>query len=320
MDLSSKTKRQPEDAMYKKILLPLDGSPLSESALPYARFLATALHVPVELLHAIDPDIIALCGSPRYVSSEQSLAESLTDRNLRYLAKVESLFPEPARVSCSVAVSRAEELILAKARTEPSTLIVMATHGYSGIRRWLLGSIAEKVLHGATNPLLLIRATEEDRKREVVSLKTIIVPLDGSPLAEMAIPYAVELASTLDLDITLVRALALPAPISMAEDQAENGQEVGDLMGKEAQDYLNEKAERLRAQGVKKISTAAVAGPAAETIITLTEEKPQSLVVMCTHGKSGVRGWILGSVTERVTRHANEPVLVIRASSEQGAP
>jgi nucleotide-binding universal stress UspA family protein len=305
--------------MYEKILLPLDGSPLSEIALPYARFLATALHVPVELLHAIDPDIITVCSNPRYVSYEKSLEESLKDRNLQYLTKVESLFPEPARVSSSVEVSRAEELILAKARTEPDTLIVMATHGHSGIKRWLLGSIAEKVLHGATNPLLLIRATEKGRKREVVSLKTIIVPLDGSPLAEMAIPYAVELASRLDLAITLVRAFSLPMPMSMAEEQVENGQEVGDLMGKEAQDYLDEKAEQLRAQGMKKIATVAVAGPAAETIITLAKEKPKSLVVMCTHGKSGVRGWILGSVTERVTRHANEPVLVIRASSEQMA-
>src|SRR5262249_49054255 len=152
---SDKTKRRSENAMYEKILLPLDGSPLSESALPYARCLATALHVPVELLHAIDPDIIAVCGNPRYVSSEQPLEENLKARHLRYLTKMESFFPEPAKVSCSVEVSNAEELILAKARTEPGTLIVMATHGRSGIKRWLLGSIAEKVLHGATNPLLL---------------------------------------------------------------------------------------------------------------------------------------------------------------------
>jgi nucleotide-binding universal stress UspA family protein len=305
--------------MYEKILLPLDGSPLSESALPYARFLATALHVPVELLHAIDPDIIAVHGHPRYVDDEKPLEEGLKDQNLQYLTKVEGLFPEPAMVSCSVEVAGAEELILAKAQTEPGTLIVMATHGHSGMKRWLLGSIAEKVLQGATNPLLLIRATEEDTKREAVSLQTLIVPLDGSPLAEMAIPCAVELANKLDLDITLVRAFSLPAPIALAEDQAENGQEVGVQMGKEAQDYLDETAGQLRAQGVKKIATAAVDGPAAETIITLAREKPNSLVVMCTHGRSGVRRWVLGSVTERVARHANAPVLVIRAPSAQVA-
>ena len=305
--------------MYEKILLPLDGSPLSESALPYARFLATALQVPVELLHAIDPDIIAVHGHPRYVDDEKPLEEGLKDRSLRYLTKVESLFPEPARVSCSVELARAEELILAKAHTEPGTLIVMATHGHSGMKRWLLGSIAEKVLHGVTNHLLLIRATEEGTTREEVSLQTVIVPLDGSPLAETAIPYAVELASKLGLDLTLVRAFSRPASMATAEDREEREQAGGDPIGKEAQDYLDETAERLYAQGVKKISTAAVDGPAAETIITLAREKPNSLVVMCTHGKSGIRRWILGSVTERVTRHANEPVLVIRAPGAQAA-
>lgn len=303
--------------MYEKILLPLDGSTLSECALPYARFLATALHVPVELLHAIDADIIAVCGNPRYVNDEKSLEERLKERNLRYLTKVESLFPEPSKVSCSVEVSKAEELILARAQTEPDTLIVMATHGYSGIKRWLLGSVAEKVLHGATNHLLLIRATEEGMKSEVVSLQTLIVPLDGSPLAEIAIPYAVELASRLDLAITLIRAFSLQASTSMTEEQAESIQEVGDQIGKEAQDYLDEKAEHLRAQGVKKLSKVVVEGPAAESIITLAREKPNSWVVMGTHGRSGVSRWVLGSITERVTRHANDPVLVIRASSAQ---
>lgn len=305
--------------MYEKILLPLDGSPLSESALPYARCLATALDVPVELLHAIDPDIIAVCGNPRYVSSEQPLEESLKDRHLRYLTKMGSLFPEPARVSCSVEVSKAEELILAKARTEPGTLIVMATHGRSGIKRWLLGSIAEKVLHGATNPLLLIRATRAGRKREAVSLQTLIVPLDGSPLAEMAIPNAVELARTLDLELTLVRAFT-PPPLSLAEGRAENGQAVGEQVGQAAEAYLDESAAQVRAQGVKQVARAAVEGPAAETILRLAREKPHSLVVMCTHGQSGVRGWLLGSVTARVARHATVPVLVVRAGSAPGAP
>ena len=185
--------------MYKKILLPLDGSMLSESALPYVRFLATALQLPVELLHAIDPDLVAVLGNPRYVEREPSLEEIVKDKKLRYLTKVEHLFPAPLRVSCTVELGSAEELILAKARTAQNTLIVMATHGHSGLKRWLLGSIAEKVLQGATNPLLLIRATEEGRKSEMASLQTLIVPLDGSPLAERALPYTVELLSLIHI-------------------------------------------------------------------------------------------------------------------------
>jgi nucleotide-binding universal stress UspA family protein len=287
--------------------------------LPYARLLATALQVPVELLHAIDPDIIAVLGHPRYVEREPSLEAIVKERQLRYLTKVESLFPEPLRVSGAVELGSAEELILAKARTVPNTLVVMATHGHSGLKRWLLGSIAEKVLRGATTPLLLIRATEEGSKSEVVALQTLIVPLDGSPLAESALPYAVELARTLDLAVVLVRAFSLPMSGYLAEEQAETGHAGGDRMGKEAQAYLDEKTEQLRAQGVKKIATAAVDGPAADTIINLAREKPNSLVVMCTHGRSGVRKWMLGSVTERIAHHSHAPLLIIQAASDHAA-
>jgi len=302
--------------MYEKILLPLDGSTLSESALPYARLLATALQVPVELLQAMDPDLLAVLGHPRYVEREPSLEAIVKERQLRYLTTVERRFPAPVRVSGVVEVGSAEELILAKARTAPNTLIVMATHGHSGLKRWLLGSIAEKVLRGATTPLLLIRATAEGSKSEAVALQTLIVPLDGSPLAERALPYAVMLARTLELVVVLVRAFSLPMSGYLAEEQAEKGHARGDRMGKEAQEYLDEKTEQLRAQGVKKIATAAVAGPAADTILNVARENPNSLVVMCTHGRSGVRRWVLGSVTERIAHHSHEPLLIIQAASD----
>jgi len=297
--------------MYEKILLPLDGSTLSESAWPYAQFLARVLQRSVELLHAIDPDIITVRGHPRYVNAEPSLEESLKERQRQYLAHIERLCPDPALVSCTVEVARAEELILARARTEPGTLIVMATHGHSGLKRWLLGSIAEKVLQGATTPLLLIRASEEDGKNEGVSLHTLIVPLDGSSLAERALPYAVELARTLGLELTLMRAFSLPTPIPLADDQAETVQAGQDQMGDEARAYLAEKVEQVRSQGVQEITTVAVEGQAAESILTVAREKPHCWVVMGTHGRSGVRRWVLGSVTERVTRHATTPVLII---------
>jgi nucleotide-binding universal stress UspA family protein len=242
----------------------------------------------------------------------------LKERQRQYLAHIERLYPEPARVRCAVEVARAEELILARAQTEPGTLIVMATHGHSGLKRWLLGSIAEKVLQGATTPLLLIRASEEGGKNEGVSLHTLIVPLDGSSLAERALPYAVELARTLGLELTLVRAFSLPTPIPLAEDQAETVQAVREQIGHEARAYLAEKAEQVRRQGVQvrrqgvqEITTVADEGPAAESILTVARDKPHSWVVMCTHGRSGVRRWVLGSVTERVTRHVTTPVLII---------
>ena len=83
---------------------------------------------------------------------------------------------------------KAEELIIDKAAADKDTLIVMATHGRSGIQRWLLGSVADKVLHGSTNHLFLIRATEQGKTDGEAALKKVIVPLDGSPLAEKILP------------------------------------------------------------------------------------------------------------------------------------
>jgi nucleotide-binding universal stress UspA family protein len=130
-------------------------------------------------------------------------------------------------------------------------------------------------------------------------------------LAERALPYAVELAKTLTLELMLVRSFSLPTPITLAEDQAETIQAVRDQMGNEVRAYLAEKVEQVRRQGVQEISMVAIEGPAAESILTVAREKPHSWVVMCTHGRSGVRRWVLGSVTERVTHHATTPVLII---------
>ena len=83
--------------------------------------------------------------------------------------------------------------MIEKAAADKNTLIVMATHGRSGIQRWLLGSVADKVLHGATNHLFLVRASDQGKTDGEAALKTVIVPLDGSPLAEQVLPYVVEL-------------------------------------------------------------------------------------------------------------------------------
>src|SRR6185369_6837302 len=101
---------------------------------------------------------------------------------------------------------RAEEVIIEHGIADPSTLITMATHGRSGFNRFLLGSVAEKVLRGTANPLLMVRATEEAKAKGEVGFKTMIVPLDGSELAESVLPTVANLAKTLGLAVTLFRA------------------------------------------------------------------------------------------------------------------
>lgn len=301
--------------MYTTILVPLDGSPTAEAVLPYARFFAKALRLPVELLHAIDPDIVAIYSNPRYVRSEKSFEASLMDRNLGYLKKLENIFSEPSTVSCSVEVGTPEDVIITRAGAHPDTLIAMATHGHSGVQRWLLGNVAEKVLQTATNHLLLVRGTEETKTIET-PLKTVIVPLDGSPLAEQVLPHVSGIAGQMDLEVVLIRVYAIPMTYFTAPDYYIPIDRVLEAVKKEVEQYLDGKVEELRREGLKRVSSTSVEGDSAEQIIEVAKRTPHNFIAMCTHGRSGIGRLVLGSVTSRVVRHSGNPVLVIRVPGE----
>ena len=196
--------------------------------------------------------------------------------------------------------------------------------GYSGAQRWLLGSVAEKVLHGATNHLLLVRPAGGDISGEA-RLNTVLVPLDGSELAEEVLPTVTDLSACLKLEVVLVHVLVrvyfgppdafLPV---FGEQYSEPKMSSGHRLGSEASQYLSEKVEQLRAKGLPNVSSVLIEGGAegaAAAIIDLARKSSDNLVIMSTHGRSGIGRWLLGSVTERVVRHSGNPVLVIRPQS-----
>ena len=147
--------------MYTRLLIPLDGSKTAETALPYARFLAGRLRLPVELLHVIDVAELGRRIPPDKAEFLNDILANAIRRTDDYLKSLAATFRD-IPVNCTVEKGAATaELIIDKAAADPGTLIDMATHGYSGIKRWLLGSVSEKVLRGARNPVLLVRATEQ---------------------------------------------------------------------------------------------------------------------------------------------------------------
>ncbi|MBI4522240.1 MAG: universal stress protein [Deltaproteobacteria bacterium] len=300
--------------MYKRILLPVDGSRLSEGILPYARSLARTLDIPVELFYVIDPETIMPSLVAKYGRYDNVLTAEREDRR-DYLRKLATSFLASVAVDCSVDVGKPAEAIIDKAGASSDTVIAMATHGHSGINRWLLGSVAGKVLHAAANDMLLVRPTEETRNAEAALPNRILVPLDGSRLAESAIPHAVELARKLNVELALVRVYGLPTP-GYPEGYVPDLGPLWEQVRKESQDYLEEKAGQLRKEGLERVSSVVLEGNAAEKIIDLAEERPQNLIVMCTHGRTGVVRWLLGSVTDRVVRHSATPILVIRATTK----
>ena len=300
--------------MYRRLLVPLDGSRTAAAVLPYARTIAKTLKLPVELLSVVDIGALAAHvshGGARYF--ETIIAESVRISE-QYLKRIANTFPDH-EVKCTVEKGKAEDVIIEKAGSD-ATLTAMATHGRSGFNRLLLGSVAEEVLRGSTNPLLLIRPSEEAHSEGEAILRKVIVPLDGSEEAESVLPAAVELAKTLELEVLLLRAYPRFNTYAGADDyNAVNYEVIRGALSDEAQSYLESKVGELKRKGVEKVSFAIPEGSSAGEIVALSGRTPNNLIAMCTHGRSGVKRWVLGSVTEKVVRLSRDPVLIVRGGS-----
>jgi nucleotide-binding universal stress UspA family protein len=297
------------------MLIPLDGSKTAENVLPYGRILARTFQIPVELMEVLD-----IAGMASHVAAEKArrLDTVVTEgerSSEQYLKKIANSF-SGVNVRCTVERGRPEDVIVEKAAADKTTLIAMATHGRSGMSRWLLGSIAEKVLRATTNPLLLVRANEEALTEGEAVLRSIIVPLDGSELAESVLPTAVKLARLLNVGMVLFRAYELPASAYYGrENYLPNYEELKNRVKEQAQDYLDKRIEAIKAEGVQRVSSVLIEGSGPNEIIDYARKTPNALITMCTHGRSGVKRWVLGSVTEKVVRHSGDPVLVMRGGA-----
>ena len=314
--------------MYNRILVPLDGSKLAQQALPYARAWASAKSAKVELLEVIAPleefakpevdDYAAVgagtLGDPWPVPHEWSLiAEHFRNKAWLQLADSAAMLGEGVEVSSKVLEGDAAEAIITEADRWPETLIAMATHGRSGIGRWLLGSVTDKVVRHGNHPTLVIRARDDAEGSPAATIGEVILPLDGSATAEAAIPHAVEMAKVLGVGVSLVRAVS-PMPHTHAfVDYLPDGYQptIGKALD-DAEGYLESRANGIREQGVANVRAYAMLGGAGSIITDAARRSGDALVVMATHGRSGVGRWALGSVTDRVVRHSRGPVLVVR--------
>ncbi|HLO34423.1 MAG TPA: universal stress protein [Anaerolineales bacterium] len=296
--------------MYTRMLVPLDGSKIAENVLPYARNMAGALKVPVQLLGVIEMSHYTSGARASYLDT---LMDAAIRRNQEYLQSAAKTFLVSS-VECTVEGGVPQEVIIAKAAENRGTLIALATHGRSGLNRWLLGSVAEKVLRGASNAVLLVRGTEEAKTEGEKAPERVIVPLDGSQLAEAVMPIVLEVAKAIKLKVVLLRVYSAP-PIMYSIGHDDFLDDLNKILAEsksEATSYLDNVANQLKSKGLADVIQIVSEGEAAENIIELARGAPNSLIVMCTHGYSGVKSWVLGSVAEKVVRHGGNPVLVIR--------
>jgi len=300
--------------MFTKLLIPLDGSKNAEKVVPLARVLAARLRLPIELLDVIDVADVSARLTVETADNFNSMIMEGERVSREHLCEIAGKLPG-GNVTCSVERGKPADVIIERAALDPGTLIAMATHGRSGIDRWMLGSVAEKVLRGSRNPLFLVRANEEDATDSTAMIKSVLVPLDGSELAESVLSTVVEVAKTLDLEVVLCRAYEIEQSAYYGREEfVPNYDGLLEQLKENAEDYLNKVADSLKRAGLNKVSCIALAGSGAEQIADYSRQHPDAMVIMCTHGRSGVSRWVLGSVTEKVVRHSSDPVLVLHAA------
>lgn len=313
------------------IIVPLDGSELSAQVLPYVRVLAPLSGAKVHLLRVIQEAsasgseswtqvLISIYGAPedealgreRYDTS----MESIRQRAQAYLdAQARTLQDAGVDVTSDVRYgSPADVIVEVAADYSPGALIAMATHGYSGLRRWALGSVADKVIHATEAPVLLVRGQAQ---RAVHPPRRILTPLDGSGLARQALPLAGEIARAAHAELILLRAVVplleayVGAPM-LGRPIAENNEALG-VLREYALNDLKAEAASLRAE-VPRILTHVIIGYPAEVIVDEAREMDVDLIVMATHGYGGLRRWALGSVADKVLHATTTPLILVRAS------
>ena len=303
------------------IMVPLDGSPLAEHALPHAHTMAQVLEAQIHLLRVIPEPV------PEPVLVEAMPALSVLDelpqnQHARQQASAHDttmhaegyLFSQAARLrglglrpTTEVCIGMADEEIVNAAQESHAHMIVMATHGRSGLRRWTLGSVADKVVRTSRTPVLLVRATE-DIKQEW-NIRRIVVPLDGSHEARQALPLACELAERTRASLLFVRVLTPTLDLDIAWGAMAPGFDV--QQRNHALQELQILANEYRAQGFH-ITPIVKFGYPAEEIITTATHHNADLIVMATHGYSGLQRLVLGSVADKVLHATSTPLLLVR--------
>ena len=295
---------------FQSILVPLDGSRLAEQAIPIALAIAERARSKVKLVLVHHP--LLMEPGPAYTKLE--LAMQKADRE--YLRSVAARLRERLGRALSSAVLQGPIApTLARYIRELSTdLVVMTTHGRGGLRRAWLGSVADQLIRTSEVPILVVRPRDGKAAESPVDLAEMLVPLDGSPLAETVLEPAAALARLWDGEVSLVQVVrpivldsdpVLPFPIGYS-DQATT------MRRESAQDYIRDVAERLRESGVKASGVAVIGAGIADTLLNLARPERVGLVAVATHGRGGLRRLALGSVADKLVRAAEVPVLVVR--------
>jgi nucleotide-binding universal stress UspA family protein len=307
--------------MNRTILVPLDGSPLAEQGLSAACRIARATRAGLLLLTAVP--ISALAGAAQREKERAALYDA--HQYLRY--QHQAVVAEGLCVRSQVLPGDAAKAILFAAEDQKVQLISMATHGGSGLRQALLGSVASAVVRGSDTPILLSRARRRPGRTPMTPFRRIVVPLDGTQFAERALAYLQIQGLNVDSEVLLVRVVTSAQPFSAsmlippgeADALSQQAESVTEQRRLEAEAYLRAVADD-RLPGTNCRPVVVVDSPAVAIARTVTNAGAD-LIVMATHDHHGLNRLLYGSVARQVLRRAETPLLLLhgttRSVSEQ---
>jgi nucleotide-binding universal stress UspA family protein len=289
------------------ILVPLDGSPLAEGALPHAAALAEASGSKITLVivwEEIEESLLR--GQPDLAAQ---IALSGQEACRRYAdEQAEKLTRAGFEVTTNVLTGRAADEILKTASDVDARFIALSSHGRGGIQRWWAGSVATAVMRQADIPVLVVgpRALQRESRG---AFKHVLVPLDGSELAERALEIATGLVSKTGGRLLLVQVLRWSTQAFLFGVPDVDAARVDQELTKASGEYLDKTREALSVPA----ETRVMHGVPADELLALVESEDIDLVVMGTHGRGTLMRVALGSVAERMV-HAKAPVLLVRES------
>jgi nucleotide-binding universal stress UspA family protein len=271
------------------VMVPLDGSPAAEAALPWATHLAKKFNAGVRLVGVHTPPAMILDGEA--LAGSVVPDTSVRQQEIDYFAGVQARLQSPGvPVAADLLDGGVVSALAEYAANLRPAWIVMLSHARGAVARFLLGETATEFVRHSPCPVLLVHETGGPAPADV---RHVLVPLDGSPLAERMTGPAVGFAKALGAEVTLLTALA--------EGHRED-----------AEAHLAAQAKRAQAAGVPATTRVVGEGPAADVIVAAAEARPGTVVAMATHGRGGLSKLVWGSVTDRVIRRAASPVLVFR--------
>ena len=287
--------------MYERILVPLDGSKFAEQVFPPVAELARAFGSEVVLVEVCEPEESEYGQACRlYINNE---AEQL--RN--------NMTGSAASVRTAVLEGKAAEQILVYAEKNDISLIIISSHGRSGIAPWSLGGTASRVLHRVGVPLIIVRAKETPEESDKVGLfSRILVPLDGSERGATVLPYVVELTKKLESQVTLLQVIEPGKHVHTIGglDYIPYKDRDIDKVETSAQRYLDEVSSKF-AKTKATVRSEVRVGDSAREIIKLATEKGYSLIAMSSHGYSGIEAWVHGSVTGKILQVSKQSFMFV---------